>query len=517
MSTHAQTTYTHKVNADPRGADGLIRCPAHGDIAARFTSHTENNPNRDFYRCPRRDENPQCRFFIWADDPKLSGEPRFAHQQGSPRPAHTPNTPERHGRLSLRGSAAPAPASPQSVKRPRPDSPPPSQTSSAHQLPSAFPRTPTRGARAQSVTTPSSAYTPSQRRSRLAAIITGMEAAGPVQGTSKSPYVPSAAARSATPVVHSGSETPRSGHRRSEVETVPSHDQGLPVDTPEDDDDNDATSHPSPSKRSRLEDEEYDFSETGSLYSVGIQTSPRPAQSVFDAFDGMSERAVEVELDFGPGDPLSGAADTTGPDDSMLPPLDRLPPAFSRTGSPLKGSPSSHRRSRLPGDHSQGYLTPPESSEPQPDTRQLSRQSSIAPLDSPARWKGKGRDLGDQSHQQWRLEDDPENPFHDRASTVWASFTDNAHALESSRLEQSQSQVSGEGAPLPLADYVAAHLAGMHALPDQIRKLERQLKAAHNSIAARDRKIQQLQQDSVRLLAQNRALEATVEGLRARR
>lgn len=364
------------------------------------------------------------------------------------------------------------------------------------------------------MTTPSSAYTPSQRRSRLAAIITGMEA-GSVQGTSKSPYVSGAVARSATPLAHSNGETTRSGHLRLELETVPSHDQGL--DQPQDNDDNDATSHPSPSKRSRFEDEEYDFSETGSLYSVGIQTSPRTAQAVFDAFDGMSERAVEVELDFGPGDSLSGAADTMDDDDSMLPPLGRLPPVFSRTGSPLKGGPSSHRRSQLPGDHSQGYMTPPESSEPQPDTRQLSRQSSLVPLDSPARWKGKGRDLGDPSHQQWRLEDDPENPFHDRSSTVWAPLTDNAHALESSRLEHSQSQVSGEGAPLPLADYVAAHLAGMHALPDQIRKLERQLKAAHNSIAARDRKIQELQQDNARLLAQNRALEATVEGLRARR
>ncbi|TFY67919.1 hypothetical protein EVJ58_g1336 [Rhodofomes roseus] len=186
----------------------------------------------------------------------------------------------------------------------------------------------------------------------------------------------------------------------------------------------------------------------------------------------MSESAVEAELDFT---------------------QNQLPVASTPTGSPTGGESTSRRLSELPGDISQGYLTPPGSSEPQQDKRQISPRHGTAPLYPPALWKGKGRDLGDQSHQQWHLEDDPENPFQDRSAAM-------REPLGSSHPGHSPPQASGEGESLSLADHLAAQLADLRALPDQIRKLERQLKAAHNSLAARDRKIQELQQETAQFV-----------------
>jgi len=85
MSTHAQTTYTHRVNADPRGADGQIRCPAHGDIAVKLTSHTPSGISTAALGVTRTlsaGSLVECLYLdvkatlipytVWADDPKLN-------------------------------------------------------------------------------------------------------------------------------------------------------------------------------------------------------------------------------------------------------------------------------------------------------------------------------------------------------------------------------------------------------------------------------------------------------------
>lgn len=57
-----------------------------------------------------------------------------------------------------------------------------------------------------------------------------------------------------------------------------------------------------------------------------------------------------------------------------------------------------------------------------------------------------------------------------------------------------------------MSDYVAVHLGAMSTVPDQMKKLERQLKAAHNSILARDRKIQEMQEDIQQCVRQRPAV-----------
>lgn len=91
---------------------------------------------------------------------------------------------------------------------------------------------------------------------------------------------------------------------------------------------------------------------------------------------------------------------------------------------------------------------------------------------------------------------DQENPFHDRTSLAPRPWTDNAHALVSPLVDNVRSQISEEGVLPPLSDHVAAQLTGMGTVPDQIRKLERQLKAARNTTSARDRKIQQMREEN---------------------
>ncbi|EPT04999.1 hypothetical protein FOMPIDRAFT_97621 [Fomitopsis schrenkii] len=355
-----------------------------------------------------------------------------------------------------------------------------------NRFPVAFPITPTRSTRGQDPKTPSSAFTPSQRQRRLEHIIAGMAESPQRRANTGVPH---------SPVSHdwhdvvpelSYAATSRSGRQFSGTTSL----QG-----PSNYDQYDGTSlpSPSPSKRSR-------YSEIGSLYSVGIQTSPRP-QSLLD--DG-SEHAVEVELEFAPDNSFGSVAGTS---------RDRLPAAFPLPGtSTLRASPSHHRESMMPGDRSQGYLTPPKSSELHSDERPLSRQGSFAPAGSPAQQNGNGRKAGARPHPQWQFEEDTENPFHDpsHASLLQKSPTDSAHALDSPLVNYAQSQVGEEGVLPPLSDRVAVQLTGMNTVPGQIRKLERQLKAAHNSISARDRKIQEMREDIHRL-------EATVEGLRATR
>ena len=162
-----------------------------------------------------------------------------------------------------------------------------------------------------------------------------------------------------------------------------------------------------PSKRSRLSYEDEDeggkndcnYDETGSLYSVGIQTSPRE-----ELFDDMSEHAVEAALDCAPERSFGTVAGRS----RNYPPsaCDRLPAAFPLPGLSSQSRPLHSQHPLMPGDRSQGYLTPPPSSEPQADERPLSRQGGLALAGSPAQRNGNGRDEGGQPHPQWQFEED---------------------------------------------------------------------------------------------------------------
>ncbi|KAF8839490.1 hypothetical protein BDN67DRAFT_757244 [Paxillus ammoniavirescens] len=56
-------------STNPLGEDGVVRCH-HGEHAARRTSHTTSNPDREFYCCSRHSsDSSRCKFFYWANDP----------------------------------------------------------------------------------------------------------------------------------------------------------------------------------------------------------------------------------------------------------------------------------------------------------------------------------------------------------------------------------------------------------------------------------------------------------------
>lgn len=208
-----------------------------------------------------------------------------------------------------------------------------------------------------------------------------------------SPYVPVACGKGDADPTVSYATTSRSGRRTSGVGLI----QGL-----SNRDERDGLSQPS--KRSRLfyEDEDgdekstYNDDETGSLYSVGIQTSPRE-----DLFDDMSEHAVEAALDCAPERSFGNAASR-----SRNSTCDRLPAAFPLPGVSSQSRPLHSQQPMMPGDRSQGYLTPPQSSEPWADERPLSRQGGLALAGSPVQRKGNGRDGGGQPHPQWQFEED---------------------------------------------------------------------------------------------------------------
>lgn len=268
--------------------------------------------------------------------------------------------------------------SPQSVKRPRPTSPAPSQISPTRRASGTAPKTPTRHTIEKVPKTPSSAFTPSQKQRRLEHIIAGMaESPQRRPGDTSVPHIPPVCDSNHADSGFSYSATSRSSRRLSGHSSI----QGL-----SNHDEYDGMSLPSPSKRSR-------YTETGSPYSVGIQTSPRENPLLGDK----SQDAVEEELNFTPASSLGSVAGRS---------RNCLSTAFPLPGSPSQASPSQHRQSMTPGDRSQGYLTPPKSSELQSDERPLSRRGGFAPMVSPAQREGDGRDAGRQPHPQWRFEED---------------------------------------------------------------------------------------------------------------
>ncbi|KIJ49662.1 hypothetical protein M422DRAFT_246733 [Sphaerobolus stellatus SS14] len=119
-----------------------------------------------------------------------------------------------------------------------------------------------------------------------------------------------------------------------------------------------------------------------------------------------------------------------------------------------------------------------------------------------------------QSGNQWQtIEDDPENPFHERVAalrepTATPSPTKLGSPMKSDNLAENLSQAFSQLAPI--IDIATP-------LVERVRKLERQKGAADKSIEFKEKKIKQLQEEIDRLNKANRALEEENQALRAKK
>ncbi|RDX55051.1 hypothetical protein OH76DRAFT_1415108 [Lentinus brumalis] len=189
-------------------------------------------------------------------------------------------------------------------------------------------------------------------------------------------------------------------------------------------------------------------------------------------------------------------------------------------------------------------LTPPGTSQRDNDSAyqrgRHPRQQS--PSLSPSLTKGKGREVprsasASTSRSQWQMiQDDPENPFHERAAALRAGSPTTSIFSGADSSYGSAGPLSG---PLS-ADTVAAQIASLADIPEYIRKLERKHRAAMNSAEIKSRRIAQLEEEvqrwvlhvesqkrplvltkhsghGPRLRNEKRALEETVAALQVRR
>ncbi|KAH9949601.1 hypothetical protein B0H21DRAFT_727596 [Amylocystis lapponica] len=353
--------------SDPRDAEGNVRCYIHHLLAAKRVSTTPANPGRKFYSCPKhRDDPDNCKFFIWADDPVFGEQPAPARQSTTTSTIATQDMSPRPSQKE-RASVARTPQRPtaSSLKRSRSISPP------MHALPPATPsRAPHSTAPGGLMTpstpgTPSSAFTPSQKAIRIAAIQAGLDA-------KKSP----------------SSLFEHVEHGSTEVQG-----RGKDADLP-----------PSP-KRRRVEGAGVDVSPSPSLIEVevvdiGIQTDPIDEEELQRSF---------WEDDSFPARPAAGPS---------IP--DRLPAAFpeQRTSQPPGRLLSPYARP-LGGSQHSGLLTPPRSSQLlELDLGPPTSQPGMSQPETPTRSKGKGREINAPASQWQKIQDDVDNPYHARAAAL---------------------------------------------------------------------------------------------------
>ncbi|KAI1794084.1 hypothetical protein LXA43DRAFT_157185 [Ganoderma leucocontextum] len=135
-----------------------------------------------------------------------------------------------------------------------------------------------------------------------------------------------------------------------------------------------------------------------------------------------------------------------------------------------------------------------------------------SPSPSPSPSKGSCRD-----RSQWQMiQDDPENPFHERVAALRTS-SQTSFAVDAVSGVGIQAG-SADGLPGPLsADLVEQRLNSLAGLPEYIRKLERRERAAQKSAEVKAKKIARLEEEVQRLRNTNRTLEETVAALEARR
>ncbi|RPD74241.1 hypothetical protein L226DRAFT_86772 [Lentinus tigrinus ALCF2SS1-7] len=207
--------------------------------------------------------------------------------------------------------------------------------------------------------------------------------------------------------------------------------------------------------------------------------------------------------------------------------MSRVPKAESGRGSWLPAPRQTQGRGRTPrvstpgGNEGGMLLTPPGTSQRDYESAgqwgRYPRQQSPSPSPSPT--KGKGRELprsesASTSRSQWQMiQDDPENPFHERAAALRAGSPTTSVLSGAESMYESAGLLSGPFS----ADTVAAQIASLTDIPEYIRKLERRQRAAMNSAEIKSRRIAQLEEEVQRLRNEKRALEETVAALQVRR
>ncbi|KIJ19172.1 hypothetical protein PAXINDRAFT_97198 [Paxillus involutus ATCC 200175] len=94
-------------STNPLGEDGVVRCH-HGEHAARRTSHTVSNPDREFYCCSRHsNDSTRCKFFYWVDDPMFRREELHPPSQEQTADTSTPRPSQRARAVAARSTATP--------------------------------------------------------------------------------------------------------------------------------------------------------------------------------------------------------------------------------------------------------------------------------------------------------------------------------------------------------------------------------------------------------------------------
>ncbi|KAI0703365.1 hypothetical protein C8T65DRAFT_654981 [Cerioporus squamosus] len=533
----------------PFDEDGEVVCYEHRKRARKLTSQTLANPDRDFFACSLPYDDPQrCKFFIWADDSKLLSAMEAWLNPTQPSMA-TPRRPSQ----AQRAQFARSPATPMvpMQKRQRTPSPPPESPST-----DGNPVTPTKqrriedgsvsATRTRSITP---ALTASQRAARQAEIERGLteakktarlaniqEALSVVQGSSQanapsrgSPSGP----RSLVPTSRGGSSLALTSkgthqHPRQQLSDLPrslfpssvSHSptvlrraSGPPQSTQSD---------AGYSITSEIEEAEFD-----DLEDKAIQTDPvdHDEESIIEDFwtapPSQSVVGSPVAYPSSPGGLADFGAGASHEEMYRVPEAE--PGRESWLPAPLQ-TPERGRAARVStsgGNEGGMLLTPPGTSQRDNDSAYLRgrhpRQQS--PSLSPSPTKGKGREVprsasASTSRSQWQMiQDDPENPFHERAAALRAGSPTTSILSGADSSYGSAGSLSG---PL-YADIVAAQIASLADIPEYIRKLERKHRAAMNSAEIKSRRIAQLEEEVQRLRNEKRALEETVAALQVRR
>ncbi|OSD06813.1 hypothetical protein PYCCODRAFT_1474235 [Trametes coccinea BRFM310] len=534
-STHSVQTFVNDVA--PVNDEGQVVC-YHRLPAKRMTSRTPTNPNRDFFSCSKnRDDPDKCKFFVWADDPKLCSalqSKRGLLQQPSPA---TPERPSQAKRALF--SRSPTMASASYQKRHRTPSPTPDRQSasdgsggvkhrkvggaehSGHPLGGP---TPSDAYSQQAVRVPDSerAAQDERRAARLKSIQDALLA---VQATPRDPSPASSSGFVSRE--HIAGPSRLSSYQRpsdvpSNVSTPASLSQNIPSQQGFSRPPQDAQSDAGTSIYAEVE-----LAEMEDMESRAVQTSPidddgsmfedefwsSPPRSVIGLSAPIPEVGTGSSREGGhrvPDVPPASAADRS---DSSMAPQTPGRSAPSRVFSP-GGNESERNPSML--------LTPPPSSQPLygfgtgagPSAAQRGRAHLLDVQDSPTASKGKRPERSDSSggSQSWRmLQHDPENPFLSPVvSQRGASPAPTAISVADS--------VGGTlSAGALSADSIASHIAALQSLPEYISKLERREKAARKSAEIKGRKICELEEEVQRLRKEKRALEETVAALQMRR
>ncbi|OBZ67163.1 hypothetical protein A0H81_12811 [Grifola frondosa] len=349
-------TFTHRSSCVDE--EGNVRCYQHGELAARHTSRTITNPERDFYSCAKSMDDPdRCKFFKWVDE--IEVHPPNPQPAPPSLPGNISSRPSQQQRAALARTSSTSAINPQ--KRPRAITPPPASVPGpAHPTP-------------QAAVTPSHTITPSQRERRR-------EGHASSQGSSRRDNLRTSST--------SFSRTPS---RLKVIEAALAASQAEIRDLS--DELRSASSPPPSPKRSRLEINEYGSNSprnTTNHSDAPVQTDsiPDEDESSWPQLDSISDAEEEF---WHPSKPIAGPSREYHLADVPQEPWTPRTPERSAPARAYTPSGSVNANGML--------MTPPQSSQP------LERDFGAGPVLS----------LGASESQWQRIVHDPEHPFHERA------------------------------------------------------------------------------------------------------